>query len=370
MQFDFNDYVLVQAPYGLNSRSEINLEYLPLFTAPMDTVVNEKNANVFFDAGINVCLPRNAKMEPNEDMFVSYGLNEFKVLLDGEIDLNKKKICIDVANGNMPILHEYIKAAKEKWPKIIIMSGNVASESAYLALSRAGCDYIRVGVGSGSGCLTSVHTGVGQGMATLILRCVEIREKTEITSKIVADGGFKNYRDIILAIAMGADYVMAGGIFNKCLESCAPKKIIVGAAIYNWVQTDLPIEFLDQSNLDDLHISFDEYLNYLEKFQEKFPLMQIETDPAKILKNQTIYVDFRGMSTKEVQRDWGREKLQSSEGVVKSNIVEYTLKGWLENFIDYLKSSMSYCGAESLESFKTTAEFETISINVFNRFNK
>jgi IMP dehydrogenase/GMP reductase len=370
MQFDFNDYVLVQAAFGLNSRSEVKLEYLPIITAPMDTVVDETNAHYFRDQGITICLPRSAKASPNTTDFISVGLNEFKALLDGETDLNYKKICVDVANGNMPLLHELIVECKLSWPKSIIMSGNIASESAYLALASAGCDYIRVGVGSGSGCLTSVHTGVGQGMATLIQRCHKMRLQRDLQSLIVADGGFKNYRDIIMALSMGADYVMLGGILNKCLESCAPKTIIIDESIYKWVLSDKPIEFFDNINSDRIAITFDKYLEFLEKYAEKFPELEIETDLSAIIKKHDIYVNYRGMSTKSVQRDWGREKLKSSEGIEKVNKVEYTINGWMENFLDYLKSAMSYCGASTLSQFRNVAEFETITPTVYNRFNK
>lgn len=373
MQFDFNDYVLVQAAFGLNSRSDIELEYIPIITAPMDTVVDTTNADKFREHGITVCLPRNVKIEPNETDFISVGLNEFRGLLDGENNLDGKKICIDVANGNMPLLHEMIKECKQKFPQSIIMSGNVASESAYLALSAAGCDYIRVGVGSGSGCLTSVHTGVGQGMATLIQRCEKMRLERNLTSLIVADGGFKNYRDIIMALAMGADFVMLGGILNKCLESCAVKTLVVEDYLYQWVMKEYSLDFLETPAPENIYyrqITYQEYLVFLERYQKKFPHLQIETNPSEIIKSKEITVAFRGMSTKEVQRDWGRQKLTSSEGIVKSNKVEYTIASWMENFLDYLKSSMSYSGASTLEQFRHLAEFETVTQNVFNRFNK
>jgi len=90
MQLDFNDLVLVQKPVGLNSRSEVNLEYFPIFNAPMDTVLSKDNAQVFKNAGINLCLPRNAGVEVNEEDFISVGLVEFEEMIKS-IDLNHKK---------------------------------------------------------------------------------------------------------------------------------------------------------------------------------------------------------------------------------------------------------------------------------------
>ena len=60
------------------------------------------------------------------------------------------------------------------------------------------------------------------------------------------------------------------------------------------------------------------------------------------------------MSTKEVQKKWGRGKIKTSEGVHRMNKVEYTLEGWTENFKDYLRSAMSYTNSRTLESLKYT----------------
>lgn len=338
MQYDLDDYILCQAAYGLNSRSEVELEYNPIISAPMDTVISKENAHLFRDAGVNICYPRGIKVEPNEIDFISVGLNEFKEMLDGEKDYNNVKICIDVANGNMPILHSYIERAKSKWPKIIVMSGNVASPEAFRALVESGCDYVRVGIGGGSGCLTSVHTGVGQGIATLISQCKESKEFWQFNCKIVADGGFKNYRDIIIALALGADYVMLGGILNKCLESASEKTVCVDGELIN-------------------------LSNFSTFTQEKQNL-------NLYLKEGKITTTYRGMSTKAVQKDWGRTKLQSAEGIEKVNVVEYTISGWMNNFYDYLKSAMSYSGAKTLLEFQEFARVETITPSVFNRFNK
>ena len=76
------------------------------------------------------------------------------------------------------------------------------------------------------------------------------------------------------------------------------------------------------------------------------------------------------MSTKEVQKSWGRNKLITSEGVVRLNKVEYTLERWVKNFEDYLKSAMSYSGKEKLHDFIGGVTFNFISQNSFRRFDK
>ena len=75
------------------------------------------------------------------------------------------------------------------------------------------------------------------------------------------------------------------------------------------------------------------------------------------------------MSTKEVQKKWGKDKLITSEGISKYNKVEYTLDKWIENLVDYLKSAMSYTDSKTLEEFKET-EYVFITENALKRYNK
>ena len=94
------------------------------------------------------------------------------------------------------------------------------------------------------------------------------------------------------------------------------------------------------------------------KIWEKYPFMR-----------KYFYKKFRGMSTKEVQRKWGRGKIKTSEGVHRMNKVEYTLTGWTENFKDYLRSAMSYTNSRNLESFKYS-DFVFITENARKRYDK
>lgn len=82
-----------------------------------------------------------------------------------------------------------------------------------------------------------------------------------------------------------------------------------------------------------------------------------------------MYKKFRGMSTKEVQKKWGKDKLITSEGISKYNKVEYTLDKWIENLEDYMKSAMSYTNSKNLTEFKET-EYVFITYNALNRYNK
>jgi GMP reductase len=82
-----------------------------------------------------------------------------------------------------------------------------------------------------------------------------------------------------------------------------------------------------------------------------------------------FYKKFRGMSTKEVQAHLGND-LRSSEGVTRMIQVEYTLSGWVENFVDYFSSAMSYTDCKNLSDFIGKPAWSLITQNSFIRFNK
>ena len=82
-----------------------------------------------------------------------------------------------------------------------------------------------------------------------------------------------------------------------------------------------------------------------------------------------FYKEFRGMSTKAVQRKWGKGVLKTSEGVHRTNKVEYRLSQWVTNFKDYLKSAMSYTNSRYLDDFRES-EYVFITENALRRFDK
>ena len=333
--FDFDDILIQPADIThIDSRSVINTryrDYLPLMTAPMDTVVSQDNKHLFDDLGIRVVLPRISN--PNENYvssgeFLSYSLTDFeRIFLDRTPERKYHKMCalIDVANGHMENVYEFAKSAKIRYDDdLILMVGNVANPDTYHKFASINVDYVRIGIGNGAGCLTTQQTGIGYPMASLIEECGNIQTKKHymgncnpFETKIVADGGFQKYSDVIKALALGADYVMLGSIFGT--------------------------ETVNQYSIDALKM-----------FNADMELTKV----------------FRGMSTKEVQRDWGKEKLTTSEGVVREHRVEYTLGQWTENFEDYLKSAMSYTDKKTLPEFIGKVKYNFISENSLKRFCK
>jgi len=170
-------------------------------------------------------------------------------------------------------------------------------------------------------------------MASLIHETHLVRESMKLNGfsgkypAIVADGGMKDYADIVKSLALGADFVMLGSILNKSLESCAPN-------------------FKSGKEID-------------QKTAEKLFKKGVE-----------IKKHFRGMSTKGAQKAMGKSNIKTSEGVERFRKVEYTLADWVENFNHYLRNAMSYANAKTLDEFIGKAEFCQITTRAYDRFNK
>ena len=355
--YDFDDVLIEPVQMSsISSRSEIDVTHngnLPLMTAPMDTVINGRNIDYYQNLGITPILPR--IKNPGNDYysfvhFYSYGLDDFeRIFITNRILTPKNKkiyALIDIANGHQVRLYEMTKTAKEIYGnQLVLMVGNVANPDTFKSYCSIGVDYVRIGIGNGDGCLTTVQTGIGYSLPNLIIGCRNViknrekdyderydglRENFLYKTKIVADGGFKKYSDIIKGLGMGADYIMLGSIFNKALESAGET-------------TDKNSFVIDQ---------------YSEDAKTKFDV------------DIKLYKVFRGMSTKEVQLEWGKTELTTSEGIVKTQLVEYTLDGWVDNFKSYLKTAMSYTGKNKLHTFIGGVKFNRITQNVFKRFDK
>jgi hypothetical protein len=337
-KFDWNDITIVpNVLSSISSRYEVNPYLdngnLPIFTAPMDMVIDENNIKYFDNNKINICLPRHIKYDPSksDNYFYSYGLDEIIGIIENNVSL-PKRILIDIANGHMQKLYDISKKIKDMFgDNIELMIGNISNPKTYEKYCEIGVDYIRCNIGSGSACTTAANVGIFYPSASLVNECHEISKKFNNPTKIIVDGGFRNTSEIIKALALGGHACMIGGIFNKCIESCSNNYII--------------------SNRDYKEISTEEALEYFNE-------------------GESVYKYYRGMSTKEVQKSWNRVELKTGEGITKYNLVEYTIDGWCENFTDYLKSAMSYTGCRTLDEFIGGPDFVQISPMAFNRFNK
>jgi len=241
----FDDVALLPQYSNIKSRLDTKLDTrltkkitmkLPIVASNMDTVINEKMADVLLKNGSIPIFHRFCSFEKQKEIvekyknecFVSYGLkdldNLFKLL-----ELGALGVCIDIAHGHCKKMIKMISEIKKKYPSKQIIAGNVCTPLACHDLITAGADAIKVGIGPGSACTTRIVTGFGAPQFSAIKECSKICSKFKVP--LIADGGIRNSRDIILALAAGADTVMIGGLFAKTYES-ASKKFQKGGETY------------------------------------------------------------------------------------------------------------------------------------------
>lgn len=339
---------------------------LPLFTAPMSSVVDESNFNLFEENGINAILPRTVDLNTRVSYAVNgkwaaFGLKEFEdVFIKKTVNSQKIKALIDIANGHMAKILSLVKDFKEKYKDIQteIMVGNIANPSTYLEMAKVGVDYIRCGIGSGEGCITSSNLGVHYPMASLIDETSEQKKYVGIMMgvvkngtykslpKIIADGGIRNYSDAIKALALGADYVMIGGLFTRMAESAAKT-------------------FFEASDGERFYLTH----HHIEGDGDGWLVSDVLSREAFTF-IKTLKKSFFGMASKKAQELMHGEKIRTSEGIEKIVEVKYTLKQWVDNFTDYLRSAMSYTNAKTLNDFITNTDTIVISNNTYMSVNK
>ncbi|MGE5435710.1 MAG: IMP dehydrogenase, partial [Syntrophothermus sp.] len=122
--------------------------------------------------------------------------------------------------------YEVLKKTEEvkKKYKVKVIIGNIAHGGSLKQLEDAGADAVRVGIGSGSVCTTSIQTGIGIGQVSSLLNVLFNRNDQKLNIKIIADGGIKSPGDVAKAMALGADVVMLGRMLSGTKET--PGEII------------------------------------------------------------------------------------------------------------------------------------------------
>jgi IMP dehydrogenase len=234
----YDDVALVPQFNNIPSRTEPSLESwltrnkkvaIPILAANMDTVLSEELADILIEQGSVPIFHRFTSMEQQiewvkkykDKTFVSCGiqkLDETRKLLD----LGAMGVCIDVAHGHSDRMFRYIEELKKSHPDREVIAGNVCTAMAYHDLVNAGADAVKVGVGPGAACTTRMVTGFGVPQFTAVQDCARIAEKLRVP--LIADGGIRTSRDVVLALAAGASSVMIGKLFALTKESAAPKR--------------------------------------------------------------------------------------------------------------------------------------------------
>ena len=136
-----------------------------------------------------------------------------EALIEAETDV----LVVDIAHGHSENAINTVKNIKKAFPDCELIAGNVATSKGTEDLIKAGVDAVKVGVGSGSICITRVITGSGVPQLTAVLDCAKIGKKHDIP--IISDGGTRTSGDATKALAAGASSVMVGSILGGTDES-------------------------------------------------------------------------------------------------------------------------------------------------------
>ncbi len=328
--YTFDDVALVPQFNNIPSRTEPSTETwltrkrkieIPIVASNMDTVIGENLADLLLHLGSIPIFHRFTDHETQikwvlkygEKMFVSCGirgLDEAKRLLD----LGAGGVCVDVAHGHSLNVMHFISELKKSHPDKEVIAGNVCTSMAYHDLVNAGADAVKVGIGSGASCTTRMITGFGLPQFSAIRECAAIAEKLRVP--LIADGGIRNSRDLVLALAAGASSVMVGKLFALTKESAAPKRERAAIA------PRLEAKFRGQAS---------------EDFQNEY---------FGSLKQKTVAegIDF-----------WGE--------------VQGSAKEVIETLLGGLRSGMTYGGARNIKELQRKAEFVEVTENYIQESN-
>ena len=166
---------------------------------------------------------------------VGAGINtrDYEERIPALIEAGADVLCIDSSEGFSEWQARTLQFVRQKYGDTIkIGAGNVVDKEGFLFLAKAGADFIKVGIGGGSICITREQKGIGRGQATAVIEVAKARdeyfEETGIYIPICSDGGIVHDYHVTLALAMGSDFIMLGRYFSRFDESPTNKVNING----------------------------------------------------------------------------------------------------------------------------------------------
>lgn len=226
-------------------------------------------------------------------------------LIDAGLDV----LSVDSSDGHTYYQEKTLKWVSKNYPDLPIIGGNIITKDGFDFLVENGATAVKVGMGGGSICITQEQKGTGRGLATAIIKVSEARDQYyQETGKyipIIADGGIVHAKDIVVALALGSDYVMMGRYFARMEESPTERVII----------------------------------------------------------NNRVMKPYWGEGAHRA-REWKAERYHQSkfaEGV--EGFVEYAgrLRDNLEITMSKIKATMATCGVKSIKELQNNAELELVS---------
>lgn len=174
-------------------------------------------------------------LDASKRYVVGAGINtrDYEERVPALIEAGADVLCIDSSEGFSEWQARTLKFIREKYgDSVKVGAGNVVDREGFLFLAEAGADFIKIGIGGGSICITREQKGIGRGQATAVQEVAAARneyyERTGIYIPICSDGGIVHDYHITLALAMGADFVMLGRYFARFDESPSNKVSVNG----------------------------------------------------------------------------------------------------------------------------------------------
>lgn len=174
-------------------------------------------------------------LDSHKSYVVGAGINtrDYETRVPALVEAGADILCIDSSEGFtewQKITIEWIRA--KYGDKVKVGAGNVVDEAGFLFLAEAGADFVKVGIGGGSICITREQKGIGRGQATAVIDVAKARDayykKTGVYVPICSDGGIVHDYHMTLALAMGADFIMLGRYFARFDESPTNRVLING----------------------------------------------------------------------------------------------------------------------------------------------
>lgn len=315
------DDVLCVPQKGIVSSSKDVVKTPFMMSSPMDTVTNYKVVSEMVNNGQYAVVPR---FGPEEDLkacirdyagnrlvFFSVGLGKDKIH-PGLINFAqtagvKINVAVDIAHGDMQDCHDFTAwLQKQLWVKNV-MSGSVCTADAAERAWRAGCQFIRVGVGPGSACSTRIMTGCGYPQLSAVYNVATRLDDLDANVSIIADGGIRQPGDVVKYLSAGANLVMLGSVLSMAIE--APGWVHAG-----W--SDIP-----------------------DEGPVTFPLPAPEPKFEK---------EYRGQASSSFQLAYGKNN-DCPEGV--SRVVEYqgdTIESIVRKYVRGVCRGVSYLGLDAI----------------------
>jgi GMP reductase len=385
LKLDFDDVLIQPSRSSLDTRdiplerefrtrSGNTIKCTPIIVANMDTTGTFEMAKSMYKHHALVALNKHYPVEDLKknwnlnNTFITFGMSEKDISKMKELEdtISKEwispKICLDVANGYTDKFVSHVAKVREKFPKAIIMAGNVCTPEMTQAIILAGADIVKIGIGSGSVCTTRLTAGVGYPQFSAIVECKNAAHGLK-NGLICSDGGCRRGCDVSKAFGGGADFVMLGGAFagtDECEGEWETKTTPYRRELIGYEPTikvsDIKVK-LDPGLYPGAFQNIDDGDKEFRRFSYNKPIYEESGGPQKVA------LKFYGMSSKEANDKYngGVKPYKTAEG----KCVKIPYKGPAEkvllDIMGSVRSGCTYVGAESLKDYSKCCTFIRVS---------